>query len=1397
MRLAPNKPARLARALLALTSLLAVAACDRCAPTGGALADGRIVPGGDRALLELAPLPPAPALDIAPGALPGIPTGPLSVVVSRPQGTLRGNERPAITFNKPLVPLGADPATHPVPATLAPAVQGEWRWLGSATAEFVPRAPFPYATDVVVTVNPALKALDGQGLDKPTSFSFVTLPPELYDVEPRRNWPWLDAGKPIRLTFNQPVVGLEGAVLTADGAPVAFTIDRVVDVDLERAQKEGRPARGRTTFGQPTRYELSLKEGAPPGAQLRLSLDGVRGREGTATISGTAVRWRTRGPLRIESARFCSGDDDRCPQGPLVLVVTGEADLQTVKPRLHVRAVEGAAKGKDVALNVDDAVLRYDTQEWPDNGRWTLVVDGSFQPGRTYDVVVDAGVKDDAGQAAPAFATRARTTDVAPWLRVPTPLVLIESVGDGALPVETANLRAVQTRVWPQDLPAMARFLARDDLARAPEGEAIERQLPLEYVHNAFVRTPLPLDDVLPGGRPRLFVADVWSDESKETAERARVVGQITDLAVHAKIGAVSSLVWVTSLASGTPVPGATVAVWDRVGDKRHEAATDADGLARLPGAVDMLGGDGDDESDWFVPYALVSATKGADTGVTLSTWRGEFGWVETAWDGAIPDVEAVVFAERGIYRPGEQVFVKGVVRTRARGELSVPAPDSELLLSLSDGDAGSKQQQRVPLSRFGTFDAVFTLPANAPLGWWSVDVSAKLQGRPVNAGTSFRVEQYRAPQFKVDVHTPAGPVLSGAALQATVEARYLFGAPMPGATVEATVTRTPTSFSPPDHDGYVFGVEVDGWSDTESAPSSDTWSRVTGTIAADGSFVVDAGGVEATGGRAWRYSVEANVTDVSRQAVAGRDSTVVHPASVYAGVRVPDGFASVGTPADLRIMAVDLQGKPVAGRKVAVVVKRRDWKNVKQRDEWSGMAWLRAEPVDVDVGGCGTLTSAVAPVSCPFTADKPGLHVVEVQVTDEAGRTQRTRTSFYVAGGGWVSWRRSEDDSVELVADKDVYAPGDTARVMVKAPWPKAEAIVTVEREGVRSARRITLEGAAQAIDVPLTDAEAPNVFVGVVMVRGRVDDKVAIAAGAPVAEIDPGRPQVKVGTINLRVRSTKKDLRVAIDAGAGTKRPGQKLALSLHVKDDGGKGAPAEVTLWAVDEAVLRLTSYAPPSLDARFHPQRGLSVRLGEPLIHLVRRRTYGTKGEPGGDGGAPGSGFRSDFKTTAWFLPSVVTDADGRATVEVKLPDDLTTYRVMAVAVGADDRFGEALTEVVVQKPVMALPALPRLARVGDRFEAGVVVHAAGGAGDRDGIELDVSAVVDGDQLQIAGEATRAVRLSGKGIEVRFPFVARKDGVAMLRFVARKKGDASADGQDALQLRLPVLLPVVVE
>lgn len=1357
---------------LAIAILTFLGACARCG--GGPEAPGvALAPPEELTPLDVEPLPMPPQVKVAPGTIAGIPAGPVAVVVARPQGEVRGTQRPAVTFNKPLVALGDIEATAPPPLTIDPPVSGTWRWIGSASVEFAPTSDLPWATEFTVTIPAGLKAVDGSTLPAASSFKFSTLRPAWESSDPQDGWPWLPPDGALQLTFNMPVKDLASHLqITADGVPVPFSVRPGVDIEAEQAKSQGRrPPSPRRSRGVRTWYAVAAQATLSPGAQVRVTLlDGLRAAEGTLTATPREARFQVTGPMRFLSARACDAWRESCPHGPVLLSSTNEVDAESLKGRVRFEP--------PVVVDEDSFHAFAAAQE----GAWSEI-HGSFRAGTTYRVVVDAGVTDTLGQRAPAFTAQVRLSDREPDLLVPADIVLIEAGGDDSYPVEAVNVPEVRVVAEPLTPAQLAPLVT----GRADQPVLGARSVPMvvdtSSTRNVGVRQPLRLTEVFDPGAPRLFrlTLDAPGAQGKVVSKRS-VLGQITDLATHAKLGATSSVVWVTSLSRGAPVPDARVSLLDGQGKTVAEAMTDVDGIARLPGLHGLVPSERD--LPWRVPDALVVAEKDGDVGVAASSWSGEIGPsagdVPFSWDASLTEVGMVV-TERGIYRPGDEVHIKGILRLRRQGRMLLPEPGSRLEVQVSrDGDSVAKEN--VAVTRFGTFSTSVRIPADARLGWYSVDVEARVDGERVALAVPFRMEEYRAPRFKVDVTSPTAHLIAGDVLKARAEARYLFGAAMPGANVEATALRSTVDFAPAGLERYAFGIQSWGYDDGPVSSYEDVVARQLTILGEDGGVDLALGAVNAPARRTAEYVVEAEVVDVSRQRVANRARVMVHPASVYVGVRTGEGFGEVGKPLTVELIAAHVDGTRAAGVPLAVAVKRREWRSVRKKDPYSGRYQTLSEPEDVEVSRCARSSAADAPVRCEVLPDKAGLYLVEATATDPQGRTQTTITSIYVAGGGWVSWQRTDGELLELVADRASYEPGQTAKVLVKSPWPEAEALITLEREGVIMSRRQRLAGAATTIELPIDDDAVPNVFASVLLVRGR-----AAGAQGPSKEVDPGRPQVRAGYLRLAVERKSKRLNVDIDTGGSIHRPGEKVKVKLAVRDAEGAGRAAEVALWAVDEAVLRLTDYALRDPVEAMHPPRDLSVGLGEATVFLLRRQGYGEKGRPpGGDGGSgSGSGFRSNFKTTAFFLPAVTTNARGAAEVEVTLPDDLTTYRVLALAVTDGDLAGTGRADIVVQKPLLVLPALPRLARVGDRFEAGVVVNSR--------TDADVLVTTDVTGLKLDGDARQHVRvMAGRSLEVRFAFVAEAAGRARLRFRA-----VAGDEADGVETLLPVVLSADTE
>ncbi len=1354
---------------------------------------------------KLEPLPEPPKLQIDPEALPGAGED-LAVVAARPQGPVQGEVRPTVTFSKPVKSLEMVEAQRAADqekpfAKIEPPLEGEWRWLGSASAEFVPKGLVPYSTAFQVTVLSGLRAIDGSELKQPYTFAFETPRLTLQDVSPAREFRWMKPDDEVKLLFNQPVkeADLEAAMSFEVQEPKgqaqklrARVVSRISIAEErrqaeEQARREGRHYERmgweeRGFKNQQTRYVVVPEKRLPLNAQVRLRIDGsLHGEQGPLPMEDeVALAWRTYGPLELTEARFCHPRVSRCPYGPLVVLATNQVDVKSLEGKVSI--------SPPVELDWERASSWAPHAYYDDNETPYVAIPGRFKPGTTYQVKIAAGAADVFGQThGRPLEASIRTDDLLPSLQVGSRLGLIERASGPKLPVEVVNLKQLDVSLWSLSTPELVRLLSRVDrddkkaVSRPPDFTAA---VPLSYAKNQSRVHPVDLSPALTGRQTGAVMARLYSPELRHGArfDGYRTIVQVTDLAAHIKVAPKKSLAWVTRLSTGEPVAGATVTVYDASGAQQWQGTTGPDGFCDVPGTVELKLPDA--RYSWEYPFVAMAAEKDGDVSVTASTWTSgvepyEFG-LASGWEGTSPQSYGFVFTDRGVYRPGDKVYLKGVTRFRQVGELKVPKAGSSMTLTVTDSRGEQVSSQNVTLSRYGTFSAELELKPASPTGYFSVEARGSAPGGTVEYHGSFRVEEYRAPQFKVDVEAPRKDLSSGDRLEGTIYARYLFGGPMSNARAKWSVHRSETAFAPEAGKGFTFSHETWWWDDERPRPASGFFASGEGLLDAKGALRVEAGAVEAPGEKTYTYTLEAEVEDVNRQTVAGRAAITVHPSAYYVGLRPPTGFMQAGHEYAMDALVLDVAGRRVKGRKVSVGIWQRTWKSVKKKDAGGGFVTV-SEPVETEVHRC-ELESGDGPVSCRFKPPSAGFYLVKARVTDEQKRTHSSSMGVYATGPGFVAWQRNDTDRIDLLPDKTSYDVGEVAKVLVKSPYPEARAMLTIEREGVLERRMLQLQGSVETVEVPITEEMVPNVYVGVLITRPRV------AEGGIETGDDPGRPAARVGLVALNVERKTRRLAVDLKTERAEYRPGEEVSVDITLKDHAGKPASAEVTLYVVDEAVLRLTDYQTPDPIALIYPTRPLSVRIGEPLVHLVRRRNYGEKGEEqggGGGGGGEGKGFRSSFKTTVAFLPNV--EVSGRTQVKVKLPDNLTQFRIMAVAVSDADRFGSGETSIRVNKPLLALPALPRFAHVGDTFEAGVVVHSYGGGAG----ETTVTAFAENAQLLEKNEKKVFVA-EGAPKEVRFRFTVSKPGVATFRFRAKKGGF-----EDGVEQKIPIELPVALE
>ncbi len=1323
---------------------------------------------------------------------------PLRVLRTAPVDDAAPTSVVTVTFDRP-VAGSLDRTVDPKAIfTITPALKGRLEWRDPVTIRFTPVAPLASNSEYTVTVANTFAAMDGSRLEGPYHFTFRVRGPRLLAGSPvsgNRHPKFVTPATRFELVYSAPADLERLAAITHvefNGSCAGRRVIRLKPVD-QRAitskdsweyKEAGGYQRDRTTDSLRRVVSLMPEAPLPPACAGALVAQSILDAEGTSAY----VRWdfQTYGPLRLLNAGCLSRPGTRCPTGPLKLEFS--TPVRGASVLRHVKTEPGLSFGVS------------DTSQ--ESATWIL--EAALKPRTEYRVVVDTTVTDVFGQRFTGNGVATfTTTGYAPAVEYAYGRMLIERTGFRTLAVRHVNVDTLVVTLAPVPDSLEGVVLRSygwnfEELWAKLAPGATTRKVPVKGDADRPMVTGvrLPAYNAARPANPTLTAIRITSPRA-DTVHREpwaqrqpTAIVQVTDLGVHARIGAEEGVVWVTGVSDGRPRAGARVTLYDSRGRPRATATTDAEGLARLTGLKPDTA-QGSEERRYYGGFdGYVGAALGTDRAVVpvsaydadLSPWRFH---VSSAWGDLRFPAAGAVFTERGIYRPGETVYAKALVRDGPLGALKLPAAGDSLRWVFADREKGTLRDSTVAMSPFGTADQTFLLPTSLPLGHYEIAIRIRRQGRWIDLDrTSYRVAEYRPPEFLVDVTSDTAPRFAGDSLRATVEARYLFGAPMARAAVSWVARQQPISpwaLHIPGTDGYYVGESGWWWEEDweESTPQANVTVVASGTdtLDATGHLMLRVAVAPPAKGLPARATLEATVTDVNRQTVSGAASVTVHPAAFYLAAK-PLGesyFWPAGSPQAVAVIAVRPDGRRVTGVAIRGAIVRREWHQVERERE--GLSEEVGEWVSDTVARCD-LTSSADSVPCRFTPSAGGSYTVSFSATDPAGRPAATSLYRWVTGKEWVPWNDESRFKMEVIPDKQRYSVGDTATVLFASPLTNADAWVTVEREGLIEERRLRIASGATTLKFPIREAYAPNAFVSIVVARGR--------NAAPGTLADPGRPTIRVGYAELRVTPEVKRLEVQVQPLKPEYRPGDTARVRLRVRDARGAGQRSEVTLWAVDEGVLALTGYKTPDPIDLIYKPRGLGLHLASDLVTvapqvLAEAVTIKGEGSPGGGGGLGAAEvLRSRFKSTAFFIGSVVTDAEGSAVATAKLPDNLTTFRVMAVAVTAGDRYGSGRSALLVTRPLLARPALPRFLRRNDEFTAGVVVNQRAGGTPT----VSVGAVASG--VVLNGNPARTVTLTaGRGSEVRFAFRDTTEDVATFRFRVSSGGDA-----DAVEKPLPV-------
>jgi alpha-2-macroglobulin len=521
--------------------------------------------------------------------------------------------------------------------------------------------------------------------------------------------------------------------------------------------------------------------------------------------------------------------------------------------------------------------------------------------------------------------------------------------------------------------------------------------------------------------------------------------------------------------------------------------------------------------------------------------------------------------------------------------------------------------------------------------------------------------------------------------------------------------------------------------------------------------------------------------------------------------------FVERGKPLEIELIVTDLDGNPIADRLIQVTAARLEWK-------YRGSDW-REEEVDVQECSVGSQTE---PVSCTFETPLGGRYRITAFVSDNQGRRNMSRFERWVSGGELPPSRKVEQEDLTLIPDKESYQPGETAEILVQAPFSPAEGLLTVSRSGILYSERFSIQDGSATLLIPIEEAHIPNLNIQVDVVGSapRTDDQ-----GEALEDV-PRRPAYASGQLKLSIPALGRTLALELTPGATELEPGGETTIGILLRDaQGNPVSGAELAVVVVDEAILALSSYQIPDPIGVFYSDRMtfLYSTYGRASIVLVDPQALIQAGEaqllnrevveeamvegemralatpalpmqaPAADMGMVQAQpepirVRTDFNPLAVFSPEVHTNADGEASVEVKLPDNLTRYRIMVVAVDAGGRqFGSAEANLTARLPLMVRPSAPRFLNFGDSIELPVVLQ------NQTDEPLVTEVVIQTRNLKLTGASGMRVTIPANDrVEIRFPATTEMAGTARFQVAA-----VSGNYADAAEVELPVYTPATTE
>lgn len=1289
-----------------------------------------------------------------------------------PLGDAKSTSQIRIRFKEALIPVeGLDsPQQQSLLTKFAiwPPLPGQFRFLTPRMVGFQADKAIPKATRVKVTLKAGLADLKNHRLSQDLAWTFNTEPVEITNlpgvnpIEKVESEP-IDLQPKLQFTANLEL-DLDSVHKHLQLIPEGKTQGVGFKVELAKEEKPESldPFQKFDDSARNWVYNLIPEQKLEKATSYRLTFSlGILPADGNLPSQKEFVsKLSTYSPLGFVGIKPYGEPDSSGTYGRFV---KGSPQLE-FNNILLADSVKDNIKIKPAPKNID-SVLQISEED-----RIVSINPYGLEPSTTYTINIERNLKDKFGQTLGKPVTiKYDTGDVAGNISAPSDLNIFPTDKDLQINIDAINLpeskyQAAYRIVKPTDL--VYTNTANDLLPEPTKWQDFK----ISSKKNKSLTINVPLKEKL-GNRQGMLAYGVqarthkYQEDGKQLWKEPITYGmvQLTNLGVFSQWFPELGLIRVHHLSDGSPVKAANIEIYQsKLAEKsRPQPIPCATGKTDEKGTLII------DNNQLIQCYPklkssglqlLVIASENQDWAFARTEeYSGAYGYgIDAGWESDKPESRGIIFSDRQLYQPGEKAAFTAFADYLEKGEIQEDK-NAVYQVTLVSPNGQTTDLGTKTTNEFSTFSLELPIAESQPLGFYTIQAKGR-NGQEI-AG-EFRVAEFKPPNFKVDLKLNQEFAVIDDKIDVQVGSNYLFGSPVEGGEAKYFVTRQQTNFIPKGWEEFSFGRQ---WFWPEESPNvpndvlqtntkldANGKSSQTVTIAKDLPYPMT-------------YRVDVQVSDISNLSVANSQSFTALPSNRIIGLKA-NFVADAGKDFPIEFIVTDPTGKVLENQRVHLELQQMKYSSVTKIVEGSKTPQNQVEYQTV---GKTDITSGNNPQIVNLKPTVSGSYRIRANFSNSRDELAATDLQIWVTGENQVFWGGEEEDKLEVKLNKKEFEPGDIATALIQSPYLEGELYFAVIKDKPLYQQVVKIKGGAPQIQFTITPEMLPNAAVEAVLVR----------QGKPLNQVEPGSLEnlAKIGFAAFKVNLADKYLRVQVNPVEKSLEPGKETTVELELKDHQGNATKGQFTVMVVNEAVLQLTGYRPPNLVDTVYAEQLISTRFSDnrrdvklaPLPQILPKG-WGYGG--GLSNGLENTRIREDFQALAYYNGSVISDENGKAKITFKLPDNLTTWRIMVVATDGNLRFGNGDATFITTKPLITNAILPQFVRSGDRILAGLsVTNTTTNTGN-----LNINGELSG-SLNFAENNPKTTTLQPKTESAtqayRFPMVAGNVGEGKVTFTTQ--------------------------